>query len=88
MSRRPHPVAVAAIGHNSQAAEPRHEFSQLDDQVMLRIPEAADVLGMSKHTLKSWASRGEGPRIIKFGRASRISVGDLRSFIAAQRKAP
>lgn len=68
--------------------DPRHEFGQLDNSVLLDIAEASSILGISRHTLKSWRHGGRGPpATILGGRAVRFGVGDLRAWLAEQRKA-
>ncbi|QIG50583.1 helix-turn-helix domain-containing protein [Nordella sp. HKS 07] len=47
--------------------------------------EAADILGLSAETLKSWRHAGVGPEVVKYGRAVRITVGALRKLIAGHK---
>lgn len=46
--------------------------------------EAAQYLGVSRRSLDNWATRGEGPRFFKIGRAARYRVSDLESWIEAR----
>ena len=54
--------------------------------------EAADRLGLSAATLRSWRCRGIGPAFIKMGSGSkapvRYSEADLEQFIAQSRRVP
>ncbi|MFH7319774.1 helix-turn-helix transcriptional regulator [Desulfurivibrio sp. D14AmB] len=43
--------------------------------------EAADFLGLKKGTLDVWATRGQGPRYLKLGRAVRYRLADLQEYM-------
>lgn len=51
---------------------------------LLSIPEAAEILGVSKWTLYSWCETGKVPSV-KLGRLRKIRVEDLRAFIESNR---
>lgn len=42
--------------------------------------EAARLTGLSIYTLRNWRFQGRGPAYVKFGRAVRYSLEDLRTF--------
>ena len=42
--------------------------------------EAARLTGLSIYTLRNWRFLGRGPAYVKFGRAVRYSLEDLRTF--------
>lgn len=68
--------------------DPRKNFNQLDVDVLLDVDEAAGVLGLSRHTLKSWRLDGRGPQAtILSGRAVRYSVGSIRAWLSTCREA-
>lgn len=46
--------------------------------------EAARYLGVSRRSLDNWATRGEGPRFFKVGRAARYRVSDLERWIESR----
>lgn len=69
-------------------ADARHEFGKIADDVLLDFDEASGVLGISPHTLRAWRRDGKGPRGVKLGeRSVRFSAGELRQWVAGQRKA-
>ncbi len=45
--------------------------------------QAAQHLGVSPHTLRTWRRLGTGPRYMKLGRAVRYQPRDLDSYLAA-----
>ena len=47
--------------------------------------EAAETLGLSVATLRSWRHRKTGPPFVRFGRAVRYIRSDLDSFVNASR---
>ncbi len=53
------------------------------DPFLLTVPQAARVLGISRHTLYKLIHKGE-LRCIHIGRASRVSVADLRRWLQAR----
>jgi hypothetical protein len=50
--------------------------------------EAAEMLGTTEGTLKSWRSRGIGPKWVKLGTAVRYDVGELLDFIKRNTRVP
>lgn len=58
-------------------------------QPLLNDQQAAEQLGMSPATLRSWRCRGIGPAFIKMGNGSkapvRYSESDLEAFVAQSR---
>jgi helix-turn-helix protein len=50
--------------------------------------EAAEMLGTTEGTLKSWRSRGIGPSWVKLGAAVRYDVEELLSFIKRNTRLP
>jgi len=50
--------------------------------LLVRVPEAAKILDVSKATLDTWRSRGGGPVYVKYGRAVRYRTEDLDKFVA------
>lgn len=52
---------------------------------LLNVPEAAEILRLSKFTVRLFIARGELP-IIKLGRRVLIDSEDLNKFIAERRK--
>ena len=59
--------------------DPRSNFSQLDNDVLLNSAEASSVLSVSINTLKSWKKDDKGPPTVKLGRSVRYAAGDLRN---------
>jgi predicted DNA-binding transcriptional regulator AlpA len=59
---------------------------------LLNDNEAAEQLGVSPATLRSWRCRGIGPAFLKLGNgiksAVRYSVSDIEQFIAQCRQVP
>lgn len=54
---------------------------------LLSVSEAAEMLGLSKHTLNQWKSQGRIP-FIKLGRRTLFDPDDLEAFIADRRVKP
>ncbi|MCU1256766.1 MAG: hypothetical protein JWM83_3065 [Candidatus Angelobacter sp.] len=50
--------------------------------------EAAEMLGTTVGTLKSWRSRGLGPKWVKLGTAVRYDVEELLGFIKRNTRVP
>jgi predicted DNA-binding transcriptional regulator AlpA len=48
----------------------------------------AGYLGISRHTLACWRSRGEGPPFCKIGGSVRYRVADLDAWAEARRRDP
>lgn len=57
------------------------------DPDLLTIPEAAEVLRVSKSTLRGWITAGTGPRTVRIGRLVRIDRADLQRFIEEKKDA-
>lgn len=51
----------------------------------LSRPDAAGYIGVSPHTLATWATRGGGPPFCRVGRRCVYLRGDLDAFLAARR---
>jgi excisionase family DNA binding protein len=51
----------------------------------LNVTEAAERLGLSRHTLNQWRLRGRGPAFVRLGRAVRYAVSDLDAWARANR---
>jgi predicted DNA-binding transcriptional regulator AlpA len=49
---------------------------------------SADYLGVSRHTLACWRSRGEGPPFVKVGGSVRYRVADLDAWAEGRRRDP
>lgn len=50
---------------------------------LLDAAGASAYLGLAKHTLDQWRSKGVGPRYTKLGGAIRYRIADLDAFIEA-----
>lgn len=56
---------------------------EIEDK-LLRTAEAADILGLSVKTLRSYSSTGSGPlAIVRLGRAVRYRLSDINKLIAS-----
>lgn len=51
---------------------------------LLTRDETAEAFGVSKRWLEHAATHGNGPRMVKVGRAVRYRVADVRAWIDAQ----
>lgn len=49
---------------------------------LLRIPEAARLLGVRRQTIYRWAAEGKVPGLIRVGRTMRVNADVLRDWIA------
>ena len=56
------------------------------DRLLVRIPEAAERLGLSRSTLYELIGAGE-LRVIRYGRAVRVPVSELAAWVERQAKA-
>lgn len=56
------------------------------DRLLVRIPEAAERLGLSRSTVYELIAAGE-LRIIRYGRAVRVPVGELAAWVERQARA-
>lgn len=56
----------------------------------LTTPEAADYIGVKKHTLECWRSRQDkyGPPYIRVGRSIRYRIADLDAYLKANTVKP
>jgi predicted DNA-binding transcriptional regulator AlpA len=55
---------------------------------LIGTKEAAEILGTTEGTLKSWRSRGLGPKWVKLGAAVRYDVEELLDFIKKNTRVP
>jgi predicted DNA-binding transcriptional regulator AlpA len=55
---------------------------------LISTKQAAEMLGTSQGTLKSWRSRGTGPKWVKLGAAVRYDVEELLDFIKRNTRVP
>jgi excisionase family DNA binding protein len=56
---------------------------QDDRDILLSREEVAAYLKCSLPTLELWARNGEGPRVVRVGRAIRYRLADVRAFVEA-----
>lgn len=59
-----------------------------DDDKLLTRPEVAERYGISRRYLEIAVVRGEGPPLIRIGRAVRYRSSDVKAWIEAQRVVP
>lgn len=57
--------------------------TELDDRLLLRLPEAAARLGLGRSTVYELIQRGELP-VVRVGRAVRIPVAALQGWVERQ----
>lgn len=55
---------------------------------LILTKQAAEMLGTTEGTLKSWRSRGLGPKWVKLGAAVRYDVEELLDFIKRNTRVP
>jgi hypothetical protein len=55
---------------------------------LISTKQAAEMLGTTEGTLKSWRSRGIGPDWVKLGAAVRYDVAHLLEFIKRNTRTP
>ena len=87
--RMAHMIPLATMDNAAQpvAGEPIDSSPDLDDRYV-DTEEASRILGFSASTLKSWRSRGEGPRFFKpGGSAVRYHLRDLHAFMRSGEEA-
>jgi excisionase family DNA binding protein len=65
----------------TRASSPRSDPSRPAAELLLRIPEAARVLGVGRTTLYRLIDNGD-IRVLRIGRAVRIPVDELQAFVA------
>ncbi len=58
-----------------------------DSKRLLSVPEAAEMLGLSRHTLNQWVSQGRIPHV-KLGRRTLFEPNDLEELIENNRVKP
>jgi excisionase family DNA binding protein len=56
------------------------------DRLMVRIPEAADRLGLSRSTVYELIAAGE-LKVVRYGRAVRVPVTELTGWVERQSRA-
>ena len=56
-----------------------------DHSSLLTTREAARRLGLAAGTLANWRTSGQGPAVIRLGRAVRYTEDDLAQFVAQSR---
>ena len=54
----------------------------------MALSELPEMLGTTEGTLKSWRSRGTGPKWVKLGAAVRYDVEELLDFIKRNTRVP
>lgn len=57
-----------------------------DDEQLVDITAAAEYLGLKVKTLYEWRRLRKGPVATKVGRLVKYRLGDLRTYVAAQRE--
>jgi hypothetical protein len=57
------------------------------DGDFLTLSEVAAILRVLINTLRWWRQRGTGPKFFKIGRHLVTTIGDLRAWIEAQKRA-
>lgn len=55
-------------------------------QRLLTVTELADLVGVPRQTVYTWASRGGGPIPIKVGRHLRYRPADVEAWLASRAK--
>ncbi|MDE0778926.1 MAG: helix-turn-helix domain-containing protein [Nocardioides sp.] len=51
---------------------------------LLRVPEVAEMTGISENTLRHWRHQGTGPRSARLGRRIVYRESDVEGWIEAQ----
>ena len=67
----------------ADARRPELFPGQDDRDVLLNREEVAVYLKCSLPTLELWARSGEGPVVVRVGRAIRYRLADVRAFVEA-----
>ena len=57
-----------------------NDFMLAPDDRCLKTSEAADYLGLSPKTLKSYRADGAGPDFVKFGKMIRYRLSDVKRW--------
>lgn len=68
-------------GSNATKGSPQ----QLNDDLLLSRWEVQTFFGLTKRFLEVSAVRGDGPPMVRIGRAVKYRTGDLRAWIEARR---
>lgn len=55
-------------------------------QLLVTVPQAAKILGISRAMVYSLLAKGKGPPVIRFGRSVRISVDSLKKWVKEQER--
>lgn len=58
----------------------------MSQRQLMTPQQAADYLGVAKHTLARWRVEGGGPPFLKLGGPVRYDVSDLDTWIDARRR--
>lgn len=58
----------------------------LHQQLLVTVPQAANLLGISRAMVYDLLAKGQGPPVIRFGRCVRISVASLKKWIEEQER--
>jgi predicted DNA-binding transcriptional regulator AlpA len=61
------------------------QLSEMRNRIMIDEKEAAALVNMSVRTLQAWRVSGKGPPHCKLGRSVRYLVGDVITWVEAQR---
>lgn len=75
-----------ARGLDPGSGEPATDWNAVDDLRLITIPDAAHRLGLCRSKVYELIAENELPTI-KIGRARRISMEDLRTFVMQHRAA-
>lgn len=59
-------------------------FFVSESTTLLKVPEAATLLNISRSMLYALLARGEGPPVVRLGRSVRVDRGALQAWIAEQ----
>lgn len=60
--------------------------NNLSNDMLLSRVEVQEHFGLSRRYLEIAAVRGDGPPMVKIGRAVRYRTGDIRAWIEARRR--
>lgn len=87
--------SMSAVGETTRDHSERmcrNKYSDSQSSRMLTDVAAAELLGVSPATMRSWRCRGTGPSYLKLGRGIRAAVRydrhDLDRFIDQSRQTP
>lgn len=59
-------------------------YSMPQIEKLIRVPEVAELTGISEDTLRHWRSRGTGPRSARLGRRIVYRESEVVAWIEAQ----